>query len=241
MSKSQLSSLSPGDALQGKVAGIELAGAFVDVGLGVNGFVHISSIQPRKVNRVDEVLQLGQEVEVWVSSVDASAARLELTMLRPVELKWERIKPGMLLTGKVVRIESFGAFVDVGAERHGLVHVSEMSSEYVRDPKEVVSVGSQIEVSVLEVDRKKKQIRLSMKVAELVPEIEADEEEEPELPTAMELALRKAMEGSDNKPKQSARSDAESERDQRTELDDLLSRTLSERVKNTNQGSDSKE
>lgn len=240
MTQTQLSDLKPGDALKGKVAGIELAGAFVDIGLEVNGFVHISNLAERKVNRVDELLELGQEVDVWVANVDPQAGRLELTMVKPVELQWDQIKPGMLLTGKVVRIEGFGAFVDIGAERHGLVHVSEMSSEYVRDPKEVVSVGNQVEVSVLEVDRKKRQIRLSMKAASITPEFE-DEEPEEELPTAMEVALRKAMEGSDKKPKRAAKADEQPETEQREELDDLLSRTLSQRVKNTTQNTDEKE
>lgn len=228
MSDLKLSSLKPGDALQGTVAGIELAGAFIDVGASINGFVHISGIQPRKVNRVDEVLEMGQQVEVWVSSVDAEAERLELTMIRPVDLKWDRIEPGMTVPGKVVRIESFGAFVDIGAERHGLVHVSEMSSEYVRDPKELVSVGEEIEVSVLEVDRKKRQIRLSMKAAAM--ELDFEDEEEEELPTAMELALRAAMEGSVGKAGPTNEGEDSGERAQRAQLDDLLSRTLSQRV-----------
>lgn len=232
MPELKLSSLQPGDALTGTVVSLELAGAFVDVGAGVNGFIHISSLKPRKVNRVDEVLQVGQQVELWVSSVDAAAERLELSMIRPVELKWDEIEPGSTLKGKIVRIEDFGAFVDIGAERHGLVHVSEMSSEYVRDPRQFVSVGDEIEVSVLEVDRKKKQIRLSMKSVEMDLQFEDDEEEE-ELPTAMELALREAMEGTRRKNKK-RRQDQPSEAGEsasREQLDDLLSRTLSQRVR----------
>lgn len=239
MSDLKLSSLNPGDALEGTVAGIELAGAFIDVGAAVNGFVHISKIQPHKVNRVDEVLELGQQIEVWVSSVDAEAERLELTMIRPVELKWGQIAPGMTVKGKVVRIESFGAFVDIGAERHGLVHVSEMSSEYVRDPRELVSLNEEIEVSVLEIDRKKRQIRLSMKAADL--ELDFDDEEEEELPTAMELALRAAMEGSGGKRDRSGDSDDSADRAQREQLDDLLSRTLSQRVRTSSSEGDDQE
>lgn len=233
MPDTSLSSLKPGDALSGTVVSLELAGAFVDVGAPANGFVHISKLQPRKVNRVDEVLEVGQQVQVWVSSVDADAERLELTMLRPVEREWDQVQPGSTVKGKVVRIENFGAFVDIGAERHGLVHVSEMSSEYVRDPKEFVSVGEEVEVGILEVDRKKKQIRLSMKAAALDLDFE-DEEEQPELPTAMELALREAMEGGAGKKKRAAGADEAEEASQRQQLDDLLSRTLSQRVGTSN-------
>lgn len=240
MPKVKLSNLKPGDALKGTVASIELAGAFIDVDAPVNGFVHISSLDSRNVNRVDEVLQVGQDVEVWVSTVDPKANRLELTMIRPVGLKWNQIKPGMVLQGTVERIESFGAFVDIGAERHGLVHVSEMSSEYVRDPRELVSVGHEVEVSVLEVDRKKRQIRLSMKAAAMELEFE-DEEEEPELPTAMELALRQAMEGSEKKKQRSGNAETGDDDAQRGQLDDLLSRTLSQRVKTSGPGADENE
>lgn len=233
MPDTSLSSLKPGDALSGTVVSLELAGAFVDIGAPVNGFVHISKLQPRKVNRVDEVLEVGQQVEVWVSTVDAEAERLELSMLRPVELEWDAIRPGSTIKGKVVRIEDFGAFVDIGAERHGLVHVSEMSTEYVRDPKEFVSVGDEVEVNILEVDRKKRQIRLSMKSAAMDLDFE-DDEEEPELPTAMELALREAMEGGERKKRRGAGDGDSDEGIQRQQMDDLLSRTLSQRVRTSN-------
>ena len=74
----------------------------------------------------------------------------------------------MQLKGKVVRLENFGAFIDIGAARPGLVHVSELSSDYVTNPADIVSVGDEVEVRVVELDRKKRQIRLSMK--EMVPE-----------------------------------------------------------------------
>jgi small subunit ribosomal protein S1 len=224
----KLSDLAPGDALAGRVASTELAGAFIDVGAEVSGFVHISNIKPQKINRVEDVLQAGQEVEVWVRNVDQTAERLELTMLRPIELSWSKIKPGIKVIGKVARIENFGAFVDIGAERHGLVHVSEMSLEYVRDPHEIVTVGTEIEALVLDVDRKKRRIRLSMKAAQIEPELEdEEEEEEEELPTAMEVALRQAMEG---KPVEAQDVESEPDSRERSKQDELLSRTLSERV-----------
>ena len=144
----------------------------------------------------------------------------------------------MTVKGEVVRIEGFGAFVDIGAERHGLVHVSEMSSEYVRDPKEHVSVGEQVEVTVLEVDRKKRQIRLSMKAAEI--ELDFEDEEEEELPTAMELALRAAMEGGGKGNRSDERSDS-GEHEKREQQDDLLSRTLSQRVQTSSKESEDPE
>lgn len=230
----KLSELAPGDALSGTVSSIELAGAFVDVGAEVKGFIHISNIKAQKVNRVEDVLHSGQQVELWVRNVDQKAKRLELTMLRPIELPWSKVKAGMTVRGTVERIENFGAFIDIGAERHGLVHVSEMSLDYVRDPREVVSVGNEVEAIVLEIDRKKKQIRLSMKAAEIEPELDEEDEELEQLPTAMELALREAMEG---KPTEVEDNAAVEEGRRRQTQDELLARTLSQRVRTSSSDS----
>jgi ribosomal protein S1 len=220
--------------LPGTVATIELAGAFVEVDAEVAGFLHISNIKAQKVNRVEDVLQIGQQVEVWVRNIDQNAKRLELTMLRPIQLPWSKVKTGMKVSGRVERIENFGAFVDIGAERHGLVHVSEMSLDYVRDPHEVVAVGTEVEALILDVDRKKKQIRLSMKAAEIEPELEEEEEQMEELPTAMELAIREAMEG---RPQKDQGGEADGESGERRKQDELLSRTLSQRVQTSSSDS----
>jgi ribosomal protein S1 len=183
-----------------------------------------------RVNRVEDVVEPGKEVNVWVHRVDINAERLELTMIRPVDLKWKDIKPGMHLKGTVVRLENFGAFVEVGAERPGLVHVSEMSTDYVKSPSDVVSVGDEVEVAVLDVDRKKRQIRLSMKAMDEQEMVEEDPE--PEIPqaTAMEVALRRALEQSENGESHASDSPAESKRSRETQ-DDILRRTLQQRLK----------
>lgn len=225
-----LSDLKPMMHLKGTVAKIELFGAFIDVGLDSPGLVHISNVRRGPVNRIEDVLQEGQEVDVWVRKIDANAKRLELTMIRPIELTWEAIKPGLKAKGKVVRMEKFGAFVDIGAERPGLVHVSEMSSEYVSDPSEVLKVDDEIDVVVLDLDRKKRQIRLSIRAAEEVEEIQDEEELEEEPPTAMEIALRQAM---DDEPssKDQVKPDPRATKNSQEELEDILSRTLKQRVK----------
>ncbi len=228
MSESKLENIQPGERVSGTVTSVELAGAFVDIGAGVPGFLHISRLKPGKVNRVEDVLVPGQAVELWVSRVDPVSQRLELSMIRPVTLKWAQVQPGMQLRGEVIRIEPFGAFVDVGAERPGLVHVSEISDEYVRDPRDQVRVGEELAVTVLEVDRKKKQIRLSLKAAQPAEELEP-EEEEKQLPTAMELALRQALEASP--PTQSARKPKAKADQHPNELEEILARTLSSRLR----------
>jgi ribosomal protein S1 len=107
-------------------------------------------------------------VDVWVRRVKKD--RIELTMVQPLALEWKEIEPDMIVKGKVVRLEPYGAFVDIGAERPGMVHVSELAHGYIKTPSEIVKEGDEVEAKVLDVNRKKKQIKLSMKALE--PEIE---------------------------------------------------------------------
>jgi small subunit ribosomal protein S1 len=262
------SGIEPKQHFTGKVIKTTLAGAIVDIGLDKPGVIHISQLQKEPVNRVEDVVQPGQTVDVWVRRIFPKKGRIELTMVKPLNLEWKEIEPDMVLKGKVTRLEKFGAFVDVGAERPGLVHISELAHGYVKDPSEIVQEGDEVEVKVLKVSRRKKQIKLSMK--ELMPEpeptpkperserpersdrsersdrgdrgrgprqaqkaIEMEVDEEPPVPTAMEIALREAMERSKsnteentgNKPKRKPAA-ANSQ-----ELEDILSRTLQNKVR----------
>jgi len=233
-SRRPLTELQVGQELQGTVTKVELFGAFVDVGAERDGLVHISNLRKERVNRVEDVVSSGQAVTVWVSKVDAASGRVELTMVRPVLLKWADIKPGLRTQGTVVKIEKFGAFVDIGAERAGLVHVSEMSNEYVTNPAQIAREGDTVAVTVLEVDRTKRQIRLTMKQA---PEaIEAEPEEPAEaIPSAMEFALRRALEGTEltaEPPAPEAPMPAPPKRKPaRRDQEDILARTLQHRIK----------
>ena len=100
-------------------------------------------------------------------------------MIEPLGFEWKEIVPDMIVKGKVVRIETYGAFVDFGAERPGLIHVSELTRGYVKTASEVVKEGEEIEAKVLDVDRRKRQIRLSMKALqpEVVEEAKPDRED----------------------------------------------------------------
>jgi ribosomal protein S1 len=230
----------------GTVVKTSLAGAVVDIGLEMPGVIHISQLQKEPVNRVEDVVQVGQKVDVWVKRIEPKRDRLELTMIEPLPLEWREIERGMVVKGTITRIEKFGVFVELGAERPGLVHISEITHEYIKDPKQEVQEGDEVEVKVLEVNRRKKQIKLSMKALEEQPIVEekpvqkkkpkssptkAQEEKEEEIPTAMELALREAMEKTQS---DTAEEDVEvktesSKADQ--ELDQILSRTLEHKVK----------
>src|SRR5512136_1346842 len=191
---SRLEDLQPKMKLTGTVKKIELFGAFVDVGVGRDGLVHISALSPQRVNQVSDVVKEGDTITVWVRSVNTKTGRLELTMIEPLAVDWSDLKAGQVYTGKVVKLEKFGAFVDIGAERPGMVHISEMATYRVEDVSEITKVGEEIQVKVLGVDPRKKQIKLSMKALDVVEEALETEEEEAAL-TAMELAFRRAQEG----------------------------------------------
>src|SRR6185369_996690 len=160
--------LEPKTKLSGKVLKTTLAGALVDVGQSIPGVIHISQLSTEPINKVEDVVQEGQTVDVWVRRVKKD--RIELTMVQPLALEWKEIEPDMVVKGKVVRLEPYGAFVDIGAERPGMVHVSELAHGYVKTPSEIVKEGDEVEAKVLDVNRKKKQIKLSIKALE--PEIE---------------------------------------------------------------------
>lgn len=153
----------------GKVVKISLAGAAIDIGQAKPAVLHVSQIVPpseEPIKRVSDVLVIGQEVEVWVKRVKED--HVELTMFKPLDLEWRDLKKGMTVKGTVVRLEKFGAFIEIGAERPGLVHISEMAHGYVKQPSDIVKEGDEVEAEVLDVNRRKKQIKLSMKA--LMPE-----------------------------------------------------------------------
>lgn len=229
----RLDDLRPKMRLTGTVKKVELFGAFVDVGVGRDGLVHISQLRPERVNNVSDVLKEGDTVTVWVKKADAVHGRLDLTMVEPLAVEWNEIKRGQVYTGKVTKTEKFGAFVDIGAERPGLVHISEVATYRVEDVNEVVKPGSEVRVQVLAVDPRKKQIKLSMKaveLAEMQAGAEATQEPEEEL-TAMQLAFRRAQQEAGEVEAGPEASRRKRKADGRQVQEDLLSRTLASRRK----------
>ena len=198
---------------------------------------------------MEDVLEVGQSVDVWVRRVEPKRERLELTMIEPLPLEWREIEKGMVVKGKVTRIEKFGVFVEIGAERPGLVHISEITHEYIKDPQQEVKVGDEVEAKVLDVNRRKKQIKLSMKALEDKPVFEQKSvskkktkpsrpsrpaepvEQEEAIPTAMEMALREAMEKSTPETAEENHETKVKEDTADPELDQILARTLEHKVK----------
>lgn len=237
-----INDLQPKMKLTGIVTRLELYGAFIDLGIGTNALIHISQLGSDHVNRVADVLSEGQEVTVWVDKVDTKRNQIMVTMIEPLAVDWRDLEVGQVYTGKITRLETFGAFVDIGAEREGLVHISELSHEYVKHPSEAVSVGSEVQVQVLGSNKRKRRIDLSIKALLEKPEsaeptieeiqaIDFEEDEFEEVPTAMEFALRQALGDdypptSNNRRRKQSKKSKKRQRRMRNQQDELLDRTL---------------
>ncbi|MED0938228.1 30S ribosomal protein S1 [Bacillus mobilis] len=166
--KEAISSLKEGDVVEGTVQRLTDFGAFVNVG-GVDGLVHISQISHERVEQPSEVLEQGQKVKVKVLSVDADTQRISLSIKAAQPGPWENVagelKAGDIREGVVKRLVTFGAFVEVLPGVEGLVHVSQIANRHVKNPSEVLEMGQEVKVKVLEVHVAEKRISLSVKEA----------------------------------------------------------------------------
>ena len=175
-----LSKLAKGMRLKGTVSSIVDFGAFVDLG-GIDGLVHISELSWNHVNHPSEVVKVGDEVEVEVLDVDLQRERISLGLKQTTEDPWlklvESYPVGSIVDGKVTKIVPFGAFIELGNNVEGLVHISEMAAKHIDTPAQVVKVGQEVKVKVMEINPDRRRISLSMKAAadELGFEIEVDE------------------------------------------------------------------
>jgi small subunit ribosomal protein S1 len=218
--------LTPGMEVRGTVKRIELYGAFVDIGVGVDGLLHVSQLGKPNVRNVEDVVKAGQSITAYVLRVEPETNRIALSLVRPPEVSWDTLEEGQVIDGKVVRIEKFGVFVEIGAERPGMIHVSELASGYVQSPSDVVKVGDIVKARIIKLNRKKKRIDMSLKAMEEPIEMPKDESDDEYIPTAMELALRRAMEGKGDDA-QPTRNKKGSKQDKRArEMDDIIDRTL---------------
>lgn len=217
-----ITELEPKMCLRGIIKETQLYGAVVDIGVEHDGMVHISQLAPTRVNRVTDIVQPGDNVIVWITSIDAEKGRIGLTMVKPADVDWNELAEGKTYTGIVTRLEEYGAFVDIGAERPGLLHVRDMAAGYVRHPSEIMKVGDELEVRILKADRRKRRIDLTLSDAE---EEDMEEPEEPTM-TAMEIALQRAQ--SHTKKKAQMRRPRKATTPDLSEREDILARTLRE-------------
>src|SRR6266478_767519 len=167
MKKKLLSEIEPGQVRKGIVKNIAEFGAFVDLG-GIDGLLHITDMSWGRVANPHEMVHIDQELEVYIITVDKEKEKIALGLKQKTSSPWQGVEEKYPIssrhTGEVVNVMSYGAFVKLEAGIEGLVHISEMSwTKRINHPSEVVSIGDQIEVQVLNINRDKQEISLGMK------------------------------------------------------------------------------
>lgn len=231
--------LSVGQEVDGTVKRITEFGAFVDIGVGRDGLLHVSELSLQRVAKVSDVLKQGQQVTVWIKELDRERNRISLTMVSPDTKTIRDLQEGELVEGTVSRIMPYGAFIDIGVGRDALLHVREMSDGFVKRPEDVVTLGETIEARIVSLSRRRQRIDLSLKglrpepEAEVVEEVAAEEEEVMEDPfenlevlSPMELAFKRAMEGSDADGAQQGKRRKNRRQQARAIQDEIIARTL---------------
>jgi small subunit ribosomal protein S1 len=149
-------------------AGKKFLLAPVGIDEGIDGLVHISDLSwTKRIKHPSEVLKKGDDVQAVILSIDAANQKLSLGIKQLEPDRWEswfnQHNVGDVVRGKVARMTNFGAFVDIGVQQDGLVHLSQMSNRFIRDPREAVKVGDVVQVKVISVEVETKRIGLSMK------------------------------------------------------------------------------
>lgn len=161
--------LEQGQTVEGEVKRLTDFGAFVDIE-GVDGLLHVSEISWGRVNKPADALKVGDNVKVYILSIDKENKKLSLSMKKLVEDPWNNIEEkypaGSVVLGKVVRFANFGAFVELEPGVDGLVHISEISHKRIAKPSEVLTIGEEVKAKILDVNGETKKIGLSIREVE---------------------------------------------------------------------------
>jgi small subunit ribosomal protein S1 len=178
-----LTQLAKGQIRKGVVSSIVNFGAFVDLG-GVDGLVHVSELSWKHIDHPSEVVQVGDEVTVEVLDVDMERERVSLSLKATQEDPWQHFarthQIGQIVPGKVTKLVPFGSFVRVEEGIEGLVHISELAERHVEIPEQVVQVGDDVMVKIIDIDLERRRISLSLKQAN-ESALASDEEFDPTL------------------------------------------------------------
>ena len=161
----------PGTTVKGKVRNLTSYGAFVELEEGLDGMIHVSDLSwTRKINHPSELLKKGDEIEARVLEVDRENQRISIGIKQLSDDPWDQIdtvyKVGDLVTGKVTKLASFGAFVGLENEMDGLVHISQISEERVEKIKDTLEIDQEVTARVIKIDKNDRRIGLSIKAAE---------------------------------------------------------------------------
>jgi small subunit ribosomal protein S1 len=169
MRQAILDRLNPGDVVPGVISNIVDFGAFVDLD-GMDGLIHISELSWSHVNHPSEVLEIGQEVQVKVLDIDRERQRISLGLKQTQSDPWQQVLDSYsvndVVQGKVTKVVTFGAFVEILPGVEGLVHISELAAHHVENPREIVSQGDVVSVKIIEMDAERRRLSLSLKRVE---------------------------------------------------------------------------
>ncbi len=174
-----LSEIKPGDVRKGRVISLAEFGAFVDIG-GADGLVHLSELSWKHIAHPNEILKIGQEVDVTVLSVDQERRRIALSLKRREEDPWSIIQKkyriGQLVAGTITKLAKFGAFARIEGddEIEGLIHVSELADGHIEHPRDAVAEGQAVTLRIIKVDGDKRRMGLSLKRVSSAEYAEAD-------------------------------------------------------------------
>src|ERR671923_173644 len=169
MRQAILDRLSPGDVVTGTISNIVDFGAFVDLE-GIDGLIHISELSWSHVNHPSELLDIGQEVQVKVLDIDRERQRISLGLKQTQSDPWQQVidtyDQGDVVEGRVTKVVTFGAFVEILPGVEGLVHISELAQHHVENPREIVAQGQTVRVKIIEMDAERRRLSLSLKRVE---------------------------------------------------------------------------
>jgi small subunit ribosomal protein S1 len=186
MRQAILDRLNPGDVVEGTISNIVDFGAFVDLD-GMDGLIHISELSWSHVNHPSEVLEIGQEVKVKVLDIDRERQRISLGLKQTQTDPWQQVLDSYavndVVQGRVTKVVTFGAFVEILPGVEGLVHISELAAFHVENPREVVSQGDVVSAKIIEMDTDRRRLSLSLK------RVDEGEQPRPRPDGAPELAL----------------------------------------------------
>ncbi len=173
-----LDDLEPGKVVEGTISNIVDFGAFVDLD-GIDGLIHISELSWSHVNHPSEVLNVGEKVDVKVLEIDRERQRISLGLKQTQADPWQSVietyQMNDIVPGKVTKVVTFGAFVEIHAGVEGLVHISELADHHVENPREVVNQGDELEVRIIEIDADRRRLSLSLKRVTPAPDGEGME------------------------------------------------------------------
>ena len=203
-----ISQLSIGEVKQGNIIGISSFGAFVDLG-GADGLVHISELSWNTVKHPEDVVKIGQEVDVYILNVDKENNKIALSIKRLTPEPWETVsqnyKSGDIVQATITKITNFGAFAKIEDTVEGLIHISELTNEQISHPNEIVEEGQVINVKILRIEADRKRIGLSVSKID-----------EPESTEDTDTSAEQSTEDADTSAEQSTE-DADTSAEQSTE------------------------